>query len=326
MAPRRGTVLGSAAAAAAVAAPGAAPAAPAEGRADPIAGYIAWMSNVDKALTRGKTKSRAVIDEWVPPAGTPQLKVWGWLLFHFRDLPEIRKVAAQFWVDSVWKGEERRSVLEQIVRAGRRGFDAGLLEVLDKDLFLLSDIAGFKWVNPQTFELESYCLQGDELSTCPSSFDKLIDAKLGRSVDVKAGTADIFGFYVPRKDNTLVFKTLDKTGSKRITGAVGADCSVASDLGGHRGRVRQIQELIRAAAKDLIPLLIEDEATDAARDAKGRVARQLANQYKHIDDLGHFHVCLYMETLLRILDAKKVRGVRWFMNAVEAARAGLKGR
>lgn len=335
MIPRRGTVLGQTVAAAAAAAPATGPGAAAaaafapvaaEGRANPVAGYTAWMADVDKALARGKTKSRAVIDQWTPPAGTPQLKVWGWLLFHFRDLPEIRKVAAQFWVDNVWKGEERRAVLEEIVRAGRRGFDAGLLEALDRDLFLLSEIAGFKWVNPQSFELESYCLQDGQLSACPSSFDQLINAKLGRPVDVKGGTADIFGFYVPRKDNTLVFKTLDKSGSKRITGAVGADCSVASDLGGHRGRVRQIQDLIRTAAKELIPLLIEDEATEAARDAKGRVARQLANEYKHIDDLGHFHVCLYMETLLRILDAKKVRGVRWFMNAVEAARAGLKGR
>jgi hypothetical protein len=341
--PHRGSILGTVAAAAPVEGAAAVPieglgAAP-EAIDDPIAGYVAWMKEVDRALVRKPTKEKSVIDQWVPPyPASQQLKVWGWLLFHFRTVPEIRKIAAQFWVDSVWKGEERRSVLEQIVRAGHRGFDALLLEALEKDLFMLSDIAGFKWVNPQSFELESYCLQKGELGVCPSSFDTLINNKLGRPVDVKAGTGEIFGFYVPRKDNTLVFKTLDKTGTKRITGAVGADCSVASDLGSHRGRVRQIQGLIRdtvaaagtgpaaGALRELIPLLIEDADSEAARDAKGRAGRQLINQFKHIDDLGHVHVCLYMATLLRILDAKKARGLRWFMNAVEAARAGLKGR
>jgi len=329
--PRRGTILGhvvaaAPAAAAAVAAPVAAAAAAVA--IDPITSYTAWMVEVDKALVRSKTKDRSVIGQWTPPSSVPHVKAWGWMIFHFCNVPEIRKIAAQFWVDSVWKGEERREVLERIVKAGRRGFDAGLLEALDKDLFTLTEIIGFKWVNPQSFELESYCVQDGALTACPTSYASLINNKLGKAVDVKGGTGEIFGFYVPRKDNTTVFKTLDKTGTKRITGAVGADCSVASDLGSHRGRVRQIQGLIRdaSAVRELVPLLIEDADNEAARDAKGRAARQLANQFKHIDDLGHIHVCLYMATLLRILDAKKARGLRWFMNAVEAARAGLKGR
>jgi hypothetical protein len=149
---------------------------------------------------------------------------------------------------------------------------------------------------------------------------------LGKPVDIKAGTGEIFGFFVPRKDKTIIFKTLDKTGSKRITGAVGADCSVASDLGGHRGRVRQIQTIIKRVLPTMTPLLINDEESDAARDAKGRAGRQGTYNFKHIDDLGHTQICLYMETLLRILDMKKAGGLRWFLNAVEAANAGLKGR
>jgi hypothetical protein len=319
--PRRGTILGAAPAAAPVAAVAAAVTA-----ADPVASYTSWMLEVDRALIRSKTGDRSVIALWAPPSSAPHVKAWGWVLFHFCKVPEIRRVAAQFWVDSVWKGEERREVLERIVKAGRRGFDAGLLEALDKDLFALTEITGFKWVNPQSFDLESYCMLDGELTTCPNTFTSIINTKLGKPVDVKAGTAEIFGFYVPRKDNTVVFKSLDKTGTKRIIGAVGSDCSVASDLGGHRGRVRHIQTLIRDAKLDLVGLLIADEDTEAARDADGRAARQLASNFKHINDLGHIQICLYMEVLLRLVDAKKARGLRWFLNAVEAARAGLKGR
>ena len=72
--------------------------------------------------------------------------------------------------------------------------------------------------------------------------------------------------------------------------------------------------------------MINDEDSDAARNAKGRGPRQYEFDFKHIDDLSHIQVCAYMETLLRLMDYKRYRGVRWFLNSVEASRAGLKGR
>jgi hypothetical protein len=48
--------------------------------------------------------------------------------------------------------------------------------------------------------------------------------------------------------------------------------------------------------------------------------------FKHIDDFSHIYVCMYLETLLRILDIEECNNKRWFLNAVEASRAGLKGR
>ena len=72
--------------------------------------------------------------------------------------------------------------------------------------------------------------------------------------------------------------------------------------------------------------MIPDEDSDVARDTKGRPARQENLLFKHIDDLSHVFVCIYMETLLRLMDYKQYNKMRWFLNAVEAARAGLKGR
>lgn len=324
--PRRGTILGMPEVSKVTTEEEAKPKAEAGPVSDPIAAFNTWLTDVDKALNLSKSGDKAVIKLWNPQTTNLQAKAWGWLLFHFRGVPEIRKAAAQYFVDSIWKSNDRRAVLEKIIREGRGGMKAEMLEALDKDLFTLTEIAGFKWVNSTSFELESYCLNEAAFDVCPSSYEPIIATKMGKAVDVKAGCGDIFGFYVPRKDGTLVFKSLDKTSSKRILGAVGADCSVASDLGGHRGRVRQIQTLIKSTSSDLAKLVIQDEDSDVARNTKGRAGRQADFDFKHIDDLSHIQVCAYMETLLRLMDYKKYRGDRWFLNAVEASRAGLKGR
>ena len=297
---------------------------------DPIASFKSWMRLVDEGLARSKSGKREVIKSWNPPdvKTTYHVKAWGWLLFHFRNIPEIRNAAAAFWVDRAWTPAERKLVLEKIIREGKAKYtkETDLMEALKKDLFFMDEITGFKFVNVQNFELESYCLIDGEFGTCPSSYASLIDDHMGAAADVRNDTGDLFGFLVPRKDTTIVFKTLDKNNSKRIMGAVGADCSVASDLGGHRDRVRDIQNIIRKIAPELKSLVINDVNSDDAIDPKGRQARQDTFDFKHIDDLSHIFVCIYMEALLRIMDYKGYGDTRWFLNAVDAARAGLKGR
>ena len=126
--------------------------------------------------------------------------------------------------------------------------------------------------------------------------------------------------------DSIIFKTLDKKGTKKIMGAVGSDCSVASDLGGHRGRIKDTQATIRKSLPALAKYMLDDTDSIDARNEKGRPARQEALSFKHIDDFSHIYVCMYLETLLRILDNENCQDSRWFLNAVEASRAGLKGR
>ena len=231
--------------------------------------------------------------------------------------------ALQFWVDSVFTPEQRKLVLERSLRGGIK---ADLTAALKQDIFVTSEIKGFEYMNNISFILESYCLQDDNLGICPGSFKSIINKMLGDPVDVKTGTGDIFGFLVPRKDNIMVFKTLDKINSKRVLGAVGSDCSLASDLGGHRGRIQSIQSIIRKSIPELVPFVINDEKREKKKKSEGRQERQIANEFYHIEDLSHVYVCIYMEALLRLMDLKQCLNLRWFLNAVEAARAGLKGR
>lgn len=302
---------------------------------DPVSSFGLWLTAVDEHLAAcGRMTAKVATTSWVPPPSkeaTFQTKAWGWLLYHFRDYKHIREVAAQFWVDRAWSAMERKTVMERIIKEGDDKFNADLIKSLAKDMFKIDKISGFKWVNPATNALESYCYMDGGVSTCASSFVALSEKKMGLPVDVRDDTGDLFGFLVPRKDQTIIFKSLDKKGTKKIMGAVGSDCSVASDLGGHRGRVRATQATIKDVAPALTKYIIDDTDTVAARDEKGRAGRLETMMFKHIDDFSHIYVCIYMETLLRLLDVEQSQEQsqsqkRWFLNAVEAARAGLKGR
>jgi hypothetical protein len=66
-----------------------------------------------------------------------------------------------------------------------------------------------------------------------------------------------------------------------------------------------------------------DDRWDNKKEAEKRMA-VLAPI--HMKDLTHLPLCLYMEFLARLLDARTVGGKRWFLNAIEASQSGLKGR
>ena len=316
MMPRRGSVLGEVKDIAEPEAKERAEKGPAENEAEkprpsnPLDMFTEFMNNVDAVLAEPENMDVTLANEF-----GPYTDAWTWILRKFHTVKNIRKIIIDYWIDSGFSAEQRKQVLFMALEG--KVTDADLSTALSRDICIQGEIRAFKWMNPVTFELESHCLG---IGKCPGTFEPTILKKLGPVVDVKTSTGDIFGFMVPRpKDNILVFKSLDRIKSKRVIGAVGSDCSIASDLGGHRERVRGLQELIRAAEPSLAPLLTNDEK-------RGKKKKGEVEGIMHIDDFSHNYICLYMEFLLRMMDSKKMEDKRWFLNGVEAARAGLKGR
>ena len=66
--------------------------------------------------------------------------------------------------------------------------------------------------------------------------------------------------------------------------------------------------------------------SDETWDEDGAKKRMAAVQPAHMKDITHQPLCLYMEFLTRILDARRVGDRRWFLSAIEAVRSGLKGK
>ena len=301
---------------------------------DPIASFNMWIESVDTLLKDMKKHGINAIKTWktgISKKTYLAIQAWPWILYHFRDIPKIRNIAAQVWTELVWTAEERKTVLEKILLEGIENVkktNKDLIAAVEGDIFITEKISGFNWINPyeKPPKMESFCLQDGKFDICPSSYEKIISKKIGEPINVKNDTGDLIGFLVPRKDKTIIFKTLDKKHSARIVGAVGADCGVASDLGGARGRVKIIQDTIREVAPELIKYLVDTTDSAEARNSDGRQKRLDTLEFKHVDDFSHIYVCMFLEILLRIMDTNKYSGKRWFLNAVETFRAGLKGR
>jgi hypothetical protein len=75
---------------------------------------------------------------------------------------------------------------------------------------------------------------------------------------------------------------------------------------------------------ELAALMLPDD--DESWVAEGADARKRAGRPEHMKDITHQPLCLYMEFLCRILDARRVASKRWFLAAAAAAVAGLKGK
>jgi hypothetical protein len=137
-------------------------------------------------------------------------------------------------------------------------------------------------------------------------------------MDLRRDGGSLIGFLVP-KLGRLIFKTLDTTKEKKHS-ETGAECAIASNLGEHHPRVRLLHEA--GLTTDLGSLMLAD--SDASWDEAGAKARMATMAPTHMKDITHQPLCLYMEFLCRLLDAKRVGGRRWFLSAIDAFQVGLK--
>jgi hypothetical protein len=103
----------------------------------------------------------------------------------------------------------------------------------------------------------------------------------------------------------------------------GAECGNTSNLGEHHPRVRLLHDAGRSDAA-LAPFILPDADSDWNEGVAKKHMAALKPQ--HMKDFTHQPLCLYMEFLTRLLDAKKIGGRRWFMTSFESANAGLKSK
>jgi hypothetical protein len=95
-----------------------------------------------------------------------------------------------------------------------------------------------------------------------------------------------------------------------------------------------------AAGDPILPLLLDNRPDTApTKKDKDALQKKVKDRYEGkpaagLDDFTHLHalslrqICPYMEFILRYMDMKKIGGKRWFMSAVDSARAlpgGKKG-
>ena len=240
------------------------------------------------------------------------------LMDRFKDFPQSRLIALRWWFDRQ-SLEDQRVLLEAALDSG----DSELNATLANDLFSARKTTlAYRVFNPVTATTEYYCRSagapvGTAYRPCDSSIADIVAEDLNATpVKIPGSTGTLLGFMASKKDS-IIFKSLDTTTLKKASlVGVGAECGNSSNLPPHRARVRMLQEAARET--DLAPLLWEDSGDKAPAKAGGPIT--------HINDLTHQLLCMYMEWLTRIMDAREVAGRRWFLTAAAADAAGLKGR
>jgi hypothetical protein len=263
----------------------------------------------------------------IPASVGPTLKLWSWILDRYAAVPESRTVALRWWFDRC-RYADQRTLLEAAL-AGPT--DSALATTLAADLFRIKSMHAYRVYNPDTMAVEYYC-QGQAaaaggggpaaaFSPCDSKVQAIVERELNKvPVDPMTSTGPLFGFLAAKKGD-VVFKTLDKTQPIKPS-SVGAECGNTSNLSVHHPRVRVLHQVGRDS--ELAALMLPDD--DESWVAEGADARKRAGRPEHMKDITHQPLCLYMEFLCRILDARRVASKRWFLAAAAAAVAGLKGK
>lgn len=255
------------------------------------------------------------------------MRIWGWILDHYKTVPAATEIALRWWVDRLTYAE-RRALLEFSV--GRSATEAGaigtLVAILDANVFRTPSMVAYRIYNPDSAEVEVWCRAAAATeggwSPCSSAIRPVVEKRLGNDpVPLASVAGTIVGFMAPKKGR-LVFKTLD-TSKVRKQSTVGAECGNVTNLGEHRPRVKLLHEAGRSVS-DLAGLMLpDDEATHDVAGARGRID---AMKPTHLHDLTHQPLCTYMEFLARLMDQAGVGRRRWFLGPIEAANSGLRGR
>jgi hypothetical protein len=264
-------------------------------------------------------------EETWPKGVSSLLRLWIFLLQRYAAVPEVKYVALRWWFDKALDYPEQKALLEIAAAAGG-GEGGGTIEalatMLSTDIFRTKSVVGFRVFNPTSMETEYYCRTPGSAAfgTCNSTVAGIIARELNKPpIAIPGDVGSMFGFLAPKKGR-MVFKTLDLLKPK-TKAAVGAECGNTSNKSEHHPRVRALQAAGRAS--DLARFMLPD-SDEGWREEN--VSEEQRESPANMLDLRHQPLCLYMEFLTRILDARRIQGKRWYLDGATAAAAGLKGR
>jgi hypothetical protein len=259
----------------------------------------------------------------IPPSVGATLRLWAWILDTYSAIPESRVVAFRWWFDRQSYANQR-ALLEYALA---NDDDPALTATVAGDILRTAQVISYRLYNPETRVAEYFCrpvaAAVGSFSTCDSRIAAIVERELNKpAIDIMTSTGPLFGF-MASKEGSIVFKTLDKTQPIKPS-SVGAECGNTSNLSVHRPRVKVLHTMARAV-EDLKEYMLPDEEAGWIDDAAAR-ARKKDQIPAHLYEISHQPLCLYMEFLTRIMDARRVSGKRWFLTAAAAATAGLKGK
>ena len=248
--------------------------------------------------------------------------LWPWLVSRFRSLPEFQNVALNWWIDRILSYSDQRAFYEHAIQQiVEKTDEAAIYDCIRPHIWIKSNITAYRIYDTDAMEIKYFCRSASastsEYSPCSSGIAGLVAKELGSQIIHidKKNLHQMIGFMISKK-GSIKFKSLNIVADLK-PGTIGADCVISSNLGEHRPRIQKLQRAGRTQP-ELAPLMLPDQESDVEDHTTNS-----RFQPGHLYDMTHQPLCLYMEFLTRLLDARKVMGLRWFLHSIDYVHSDL---
>jgi hypothetical protein len=288
-----------------------------------------WYDLVMEALDKTKAQPAKITVPDELKAKMKGLDDLGTIAFRFRDLPETATVLLAFGLDHFYSYATKKTVYDTFIKGKLHASLAGFIPVLKKNTFKSADIDGYFLMDIKNNRVDTFCKRTGQMtySVCPSSLAPFVAAATNDAseavgaagapiVTINSRCGRLFGFMVAKPAaGVLSTKTVENTPGG--AGSEGADCVGVSNKEPHLLKIQALRNAVQAAGDaELLAAMYPLSAV-----VKGAKSAARKSFIEETADMKQQTLCIYLEFICRLMDARHIGGKRWFLNEIEFKRS-----